>query len=351
MKVAVYTIAKNEEKHVKRWLESAKGADYFLICDTGSEDNTVQVAKDLGINVVECYVDPFRFDVARNHALASLPKDIDWCIALDMDEMLTGDWRSELEKALADDVDRPYYRFITDWNEDGSPKHEFDGFRIHRRKNVYWHYPIHEVPRTYGKKEVTKKYDIEVWHKPDKSKARSYYLPMLEAAVEENPDARNLYYLGREYYYKENYEKALEIFKRYVELSKFPAEKGFALRLMAKCDPENAEEHLTQGTEVYQSREAVLALANFYYENKKWKECNYSAKVAFGITNKTTSFISESWAWGHMAADLVAVSAWQLGNYKEALKFGKIAVKINPKDERLIKNLQFYQEKVNANTK
>lgn len=350
MKVAVYTIAKNEEKHVKRWFESAKGADYFLICDTGSEDNTVQVAKDLGINVVECYVDPFRFDVARNYSLASLPKDIDWCIALDMDEMLVGDWRSELEK-VPDLVDRPYYRFITDWNEDGTPKHEFDGFRIHRRKNVYWHYPVHEVPRTYGKKEVVEKYNIEVWHKPDKTKARSYYLPMLEAAAEENPDARNLYYLAREYYYKENYEKALEFFKRYVEISKFPEEKGFALRLMAKCDPNNAEEYLMQGTESFQSRESVLALANFYYEKKRWKECNYTAKIAFSIEKKTTGFISESWAWGHMAADLIAVSAWQLNNWKEALKFGKIAVKINPKDERLQKNLQFYQEKVNANTK
>ncbi len=97
-----------------------------------------------------------------------------------MDEMLVGEWRSELEKALVDDVDRAYYRFITDFNEDGTPKHEFDGFRIHRRKNVYWSHPVHEVPRTYGKKEVTKRYNIEVWHKPDNSKIRSYYLPMLE---------------------------------------------------------------------------------------------------------------------------------------------------------------------------
>jgi tetratricopeptide (TPR) repeat protein len=349
LKVAVYTIAKNEAKHVKRWFESAKGADYFLICDTGSDDDTVKIAKELGINVVECRVDPFRFDVARNYSLASLPLDIDWCIALDMDEMLVGDWRSELEKALADDVDRAYYRFITDFNEDGTPKHEFDGFRIHRRKNVVWSHPIHEVPRTYGKKEVTKKYNIEVWHKPDNSKIRSYYLPMLESAAEENPEPRNLYYLAREYYYKENFEKALEVFKRYVEISKFPAEKGFALRLMAKCDPDNAEEYLTQGTEVYQSREAVLALANFYYEQKRWKECNYSSKVAFGITEKTTGFMSESWAWGHMAADLVAVSAWQLENWEEANKFGKIALKINPEDERLQQNLQFYRSKIDGN--
>jgi tetratricopeptide (TPR) repeat protein len=266
-----------------------------------------------------------------------------------MDEMLVGEWRSELEKALADDVDRAYYRFITDFNEDGTPKHEFDGFRIHRRKNVFWSHPIHEVPRTYGKKEVTKKYDIEVWHKPDNSKIRSYYLPMLESAAEENPEPRNLYYLAREYYYKENFEKALEVFKRYVEISKFPAEKGFALRLMAKCDPNNAEEYLTQGTEVYQSREAVLALANFYYEQKRWKECNYSSKVAFGITEKTTGFMSESWAWGHMAADLIAVSAWQLENWEEANKFGKIALKLSPEDERLQQNLQFYRSKIDGN--
>jgi len=59
--------------------------------------------------------------------------------------------------------------------------------------------------------------------------------------------------------------------------------------------------------------------------------------------------MSESWAWGHMAADLVAVSAWQLDNWKEAYKFGKIALKLSPNDERLKKNMQFYKEKMNGN--
>jgi hypothetical protein len=98
-----------------------------------------------------------------------------------------------------------------------------------------------------------------------------------------------------------------------------------------------------------QSREAVLALANFYYEQKRWKECNYSSKVAFGITEKTTGFMSESWAWGHMAADLIAVSAWQLENWEEANKFGKIALKLSPNDERLQQNLQFYRSKIDGN--
>lgn len=36
MKIAVYTIAKNEKQFVEEWYNSAKDADYLLIADTGS---------------------------------------------------------------------------------------------------------------------------------------------------------------------------------------------------------------------------------------------------------------------------------------------------------------------------
>ena len=52
MKVAVYTIALNEEKHVQRWYDSAKDADYLLIADTGSTDKTVELAKSLGMLLI-----------------------------------------------------------------------------------------------------------------------------------------------------------------------------------------------------------------------------------------------------------------------------------------------------------
>lgn len=34
-KIAIYTIAKNEEKFIERWHEPAKAADYLIILDTG----------------------------------------------------------------------------------------------------------------------------------------------------------------------------------------------------------------------------------------------------------------------------------------------------------------------------
>jgi tetratricopeptide (TPR) repeat protein len=55
--------------------------------------------------------------------------------------------------------------------------------------------------------------------------------------------------------------------------------------------------------------------------------------------------------WGHMPYDLVAVSAWNLGQFDKALEYGKKAVEMTPNDERLQKNLKFYQEKINGDTK
>ena len=97
MKVAVYSISKNEEQFVERWAESAAEADMILLADTGSTDNTVNLAKSLGITVVEIEVKPWRFDKARNKSLDAIPQDYDYCIALDLDEVLVPGWRKHLE--------------------------------------------------------------------------------------------------------------------------------------------------------------------------------------------------------------------------------------------------------------
>ena len=351
MKVAVYTIALNEEQFVARWYDSSKEADYHLICDTGSTDKTVDTALSLGIKVVTCKVKPFRFDDARNMSLFSLPEDIDYCVALDMDEVMQPGWRAELEKAFADGTDRPQYRFITDWDAEGKPAVEFDGFRIHRRHGVRWIYPVHEVPSTFDGTDVRKKYNFEIHHRPDKSKSRGQYLPMLIMAAKENPDARNLYYLGREYFYRQQFVECAKTLKEYLEKSVFKAEMAYAMRMLAKCEPEQAEEWLTKAIETFPCKESLLALANHYYMTEQWAECILVSKEALKVKQKPTEFLSEGWAWGHMADDLIAVCSWQLKDYKTAYKHGKIAAAMSPNDERLQKNLAFFKEKINANVR
>jgi glycosyltransferase involved in cell wall biosynthesis len=347
LKVAVYTICKNEEKHVERWYDSCKEADYVLLADTGSTDRTVAIARDLGIDIYEISVVPFRFDDARNASLALLPADVDYCIALDMDETLTPGWRQALEK-IDQSIDRPSYRRIEAFNDDGSPNLEFDGFKIHRRAGIRWHYPIHEVPQWYADRDEVKGRveGLEIHHRQDKEKSRGQYLEMLEAAVKENPDSRNLYYLGREYYYHKRFKEAASYLKQYLEVSIFPEERSAACRTLASCEPKKAEEWLFKGTEEHPNRESILALANHFYQTKQWDECLLVAKKALEFNNRPISFLSENWAWGHMAYDLIAISSWQLNDFKTAYEYGKKAVEISPNEERLVNNLAFYKEKV-----
>ena len=97
MKVCVYAIAKNEEKFVRRWLDSMKEADGIYVLDTGSNDDTVRLLKEGGAVVESEVFRPFRFDSARNASLKMVPEDADLCVCTDIDEVFAPGWRKGLE--------------------------------------------------------------------------------------------------------------------------------------------------------------------------------------------------------------------------------------------------------------
>lgn len=150
MRIAVYTIAKNEEQFVQRWADSARDADYILILDTGSTDGTVAVAEAAGVTVKVEEFKPWRFDHARNAALELLPDDIDYCIALDMDEVLQPGWREHLEVADANGWTRPRYQYTWSWQRPGVPGLVYGGDKIHARHGYRWKHPVHEVLTATG---------------------------------------------------------------------------------------------------------------------------------------------------------------------------------------------------------
>lgn len=356
MKVAVYTIALNEEHFIKRWYESVKDADYILIADTGSTDNTYDVAEELGIEVVGINVSPWRFDVARNTALSLLPKDADYCIALDMDEILLGDWKKSLEIAKQRGITRPRYKYTWSWKDldETLPGLQYGGDKVHQRQGYRWKHPVHEVLVSDRIQETQDWFDFEIHHHPDSSKSRSQYLPLLELAVQEDPwDDRNAYYYARELFFNQKYIQAFKEFKRYLALptATWKAERSAALRYMAKClGGEDREKYLLLGVkEAPKRREPLVDLALFYFDNNNWKDCLRYAKQATKIADKPLEYLCEEFAWGSIPYDLVAVSSYHLRYYKEALLFGKKAVKLSPNNERLLENLKLYEQAIKEN--
>ena len=349
MKAAIYTIALNERQFVDRWYESAKDADYLLIADTGSTDGTVQRARELGINVVEIVVKPWRFDDARNAALAALPEDIDMCVSLDMDELITPGWKDVLTEAWDRGINRPRYKHIWSFNEDGTPGLEFSYDHIHGRKGFRWRHPVHECIYNYGDVEEKQEWlsGIETHHHPDPTKSRSQYLPLLAMSVKEDPyNDRNAFYYGRELYFYGRYQEAAVELKRHLELptAAWPPERAASMRFIGKSLPAEAEIWFHKAIqEAPGRREPYVDLAAVYYGRQDWEKCLEASESALSIKEKPLEYLCEAESWGERPHDYASISAYWLGDYSNALYHVGEAIKINPTDERLRNNLRLVQ--------
>ena len=87
----------NEAKNITRCINSASFADQILVVDSGSSDNTCELAKSLGAEVV-VYDDWQGFGVQRNRILKHCKSD--YIFFLDADEEITPELREEIIGAV-----------------------------------------------------------------------------------------------------------------------------------------------------------------------------------------------------------------------------------------------------------
>lgn len=134
MKVAVYAIAKNESNNIDGWYKNVSNADYVMILDTGSADDTVDKARSLGINVFEASISPWDEARAKNVAMSLLPKDIDFCICIDLDEHVSDlNWKD----SFFDGMQNGMY-ITTSIGSDGLNKFYRPVRNVHPRFGYYW---------------------------------------------------------------------------------------------------------------------------------------------------------------------------------------------------------------------
>lgn len=347
-RICVYAISKNEEQFVGRFIRSAADADFVLIADTGSTDGTVDFAEVECDAVYSILINPWRFDHARNAALALVPKDIDICVSLDLDEVLEPGWREEIERVWKPDTTR--MRYMYDWGNGVRFKYE----KIHARNGYHWHHPCHEYPRPDGRiKEVWAETDrLLVRHLPDPEKSRGQYLDLLELSVKEDPSCpRNAFYYGRELFFWRRWQEAVDALMRYLAMPEavWHVERSYAMRVLCECfeeigDLPKAEKWGRAATaEDPWAREPWCVLAKFYYRLGAWPDCYAASMRALAVTERQLVYSSDPEVWGALPHDLAAISAWRMGLKGEAIKHGEMAVELAPDDERLITNLAWFR--------
>jgi tetratricopeptide (TPR) repeat protein len=353
MKIAVYAISLQESKFAARFCEAARDADLIFVADTGSTDATVGILREHGATVVNISIKPWRFDDARNAALALLPEDIDVCVSLDIDEVLQPGWREEIERVwIPGTTTRMRYGF--DWGAGIQFQYE----KIHARYGYRWFLPCHEYPipdRIIESWANTDK--LLVVHQPDPTKSRAQYLDLLRVSVEENPtEPRNAFYYARELSFRSMWREAIVEARRYLALPRatWANERCYAMRVIARSYQELGQwaDALKAArdacSEAPDTREPWYELALACYRTQRWAESLGAALTCLGITDREKVYTMDPNVWTGAPHDLASIAAWNLGQHALAIDHARKAVELSPDDLRLRQNLEFCLARVVA---
>lgn len=94
-KISVTILTKNSQKYLEEVLSALQMFDEVVICDTGSSDKTLEIARTFA-NVV-IHERPFMGFGPTHNTASSLAKN-DWILSVDSDEIVTPELASEIQK-------------------------------------------------------------------------------------------------------------------------------------------------------------------------------------------------------------------------------------------------------------
>lgn len=314
MKLAVYGICKNEAQFVERFMTNLGEADGVYISDTGSDDKTVELLRSHGAIVFDERIDPFRFDFARNRALANVPSNVDVVISLDLDEVIEPGWREKIETEFANNpsLTSLCYHSIYTRDRDNRPKVSLPMDRIHRRSGFSWVYPVHETLRfeQNGIKPLNKYCSaIVVNHYPDVNKPRKYD-KLMDIAISEYPDDRRMvFFYAREKARVQHYGEALQAYRHYLKLTEDDAGgngavaqyRGMVCRNIGKIVDKQGGSMLpwmlrAVGESQF-SRENWYWLAKAWMKEKNWPSVKAACANALLLNRRENALGIEEAAW------------------------------------------------------
>ena len=106
-RISLCMIVRDEAQNIRRCLDSVAGVvEEIVVVDTGSTDNTVQIAREYGA-IVQSFKWNENFSDARNASIE--PATGDWILFLDADEELSAESREALRILSADDAVEGYF--------------------------------------------------------------------------------------------------------------------------------------------------------------------------------------------------------------------------------------------------
>ena len=278
MQISACVIVKNEAANISTCLESVqKIVQQIVVIDTGSIDNTVELAKTYGAEIYQ-YAWDNDFSAAKNFALDRAKGD--WVIFLDADEYISADTAGNVPN-LIEKYGNLCDGFIThmsniDIDNDNKLIDEFFVTRIFRRDpDICFAGTVHEY--LMHKKRKNRWYkiersELELLHTGYSSgRVRSKCernLKILHKELEDDPNNVDLYrYLADAYYGIEDYDQAIMYARK--DLATGRKEISYAsrsYRVLLNSLQRQGADFINQEAVIQESIKAFPLLPDFYAE-------------------------------------------------------------------------------------
>ena len=381
---SVCFIGRNEAKVLPRALESLKEfkerGGQICYLDTGSTDNTAQIARDFGCTVDEVgekflltitkeqaeginemFIvngeEPvvvegsrcFDFASARNHCAELLAKN-DMVFWLDCDEAITVFDIDKIIEEINNGAEQFEYQFVFAHDEKGAPLLQFVQSKAYLKSKMRWTGVTHEVltgeaKRVYLPETV---YLNEHWQNHETN--RSGYLKGLAVDAWMNPkNDRQSHYLGRELMWNGRIRSAIKEFERHLTLSWWNAERAQSMVYIGNCyaqlgDKQKAKEWYFKAIDEDSGRrEPYIKLAEFFKNQGEWQKVACFAAASLQVP-WSAYYANDQHQYTFIPHMLLAEVKWYLGDRAGSKEHYDICLSMRPDDPRFLHDYRYHYD-------
>lgn len=353
--ISLCMIVKNEEEVLGRCLESVKDlVDEIVVVDTGSSDQTVQIAKRYTHRVLFFpWIDDF--SAARNFAFSHGSSE--YLMWLDADDLLLEKDRlafRAFKETLSPDVDVVMMKYNLAFDAAGEPT--FSNYRerlVRREAGLQWVGPVHEVLPIAGK--VIYVPTVAVTHRKLKPSDPMRNLGILEKYMAKGGtlDPRQTYYYARELSDNGRYEEAAGVFEGFLDSGQGWLENRIeACRGLAACYARLSQngkrlDALLKSLRYDTPRAEVCCdLGAYFLEQNRLEQAVFWYEQARGIKpapERGGFFLAD--CYGYLPCIQLCVCYHRLGMEEKAVEMNELAAGFKPTDRAVAYNRAYFAQK------
>ncbi len=376
----IAVIARNEATTLPRLVNSVKefmdrGGNFYVL-DTGSTDNTIEVAKSLGCKV-EAVGDKFRIQIdgeladkinakfvvegetpvvnageslfdfasARNYIAEFTENHV--VATPDCDEIFTKFDIDKLNEAIENGAEQLEYEFVFSHDDQGNPIIKFRHCKFYNKKKLHWVNIIHETLSGAAKQVYLGEDIIKLEHYQNVTTNRSGYLKGLAVDCFNRPDDdRASHYFAREMFYLGRYKSAIKEFNNHISMNRWPTEAAQSMLYIGDAykalgDNDEALKWYSKSIEKEARREPFMRLAEYYFSKDMHRQVIAYCEAALSVT-QLPFYSNHQPYYEHVPHELLYISYWWAGEKTKSKEHYLKALALCPTNPKYIDDGKFY---------